>query len=670
MLARLRRMRPRVKLPRALTSVRVRISLLSIAPLIALLITAATYFLGQQRVNEAVHTADRYAEIPVEVERFRGQLATMAGAMANYRLNPSDSVKSGFAVANREAGRAVEAIRGKTDDENLLSVVSVLSDGLQQTSDAFGNIVKAQEVLGTSAKPGVDARLQSTGDELEVKLDQELNALGEESYSIAKTVQEVRKDEKTFIITGSAAVADGFAAKTALLIEQLRQSTLDDVLKDTLVTSIESYKLLFDEWRKAKREQASSGLVAADAIEQVSMNTSSLLAFGQDGKNLAVAERTEAENRTNQIALAIIVAAVLICSTLGFLIGRAVTRPIGQLTDAMRRLADGDTDIAVNANGTDELGEMARAVLVFRDNALERERLSKDQELQRQQREDRARAVEELVRGFEERADAAIAGVRSAASQLEGTAASLVDASSRVAEDARTAGTAAGSASENVTAAAGGAEQLALSIQEIDQQAVKSTEVSTRAVEEANRTVQTMSSLAGAATRIGEVVNLIQAIAGQTNLLALNATIEAARAGDAGRGFAVVAQEVKSLAQQTANATEEIARQIGSIQEASGEAGLAMERVSTIIQDMSQIAAAVAGAVEEQNAAVRSIADNVARASGEAQSGADAMRTVEGAAETARGVADNVAQLATGLSQEAEQMEGAVRSFLDGVQAA
>jgi len=670
MFARLRRPRPRIRLPRALTSVRVRISLLSIAPLIALLITAATYFLGQKQVNEAVHKADRYAEIPVEVEKFRGQLATMAAAVANYRMTPSDAVKSSFASASKEAARAVAAIQANTDDANLLSVVSILADGLQQTTDAFNNIVKAQDVLGTSAKPGVDARLQSTGDELETRLDQELNALGEESYEIAKTVQEVRKDEKSFIITGQAAIADGFAAKVALLIEQIRQSTLDDTVKDPLITSIEAYKLLFDEWRKAKREQASSGLVAADALEQVSMNTSSLLAFGQDGKTSAVAERTEAEKRTNLIALVIIAASVLICSTMGFLIGRAVTRPIGELTDAMRRLADGDTDISVNARGNDELADMAKAVLVFRDNAIERERLARDQEEAQRQREDRARAVEELVRGFEQRADAAIAGVRSAASQLEGTAVSLVDASSRVAEDARTAGAAVGSASENVTAAAGGAEQLALSIQEIDQQAVKSTEVSARAVEEANRTVETMSSLASAATRIGEVVNLIQAIAAQTNLLALNATIEAARAGEAGKGFAVVAQEVKSLAQQTANATEEIARQIGAIQDASGEAGLAMERVSTIIEEMSQIAAAVAGAVEEQNAAVRSIADNVAKASGEAQSGAAAMQTVEGAADSARAVADNVAQLATSLSQEAQQMEEAVRSFLDGVQAA
>src|SRR6185503_7716095 len=194
----------------------------------------------------------------------------------------------------------------------------------------------------------------------------------------------------------------------------------------------------------------------------------------------------------------------------------------------------------------------------------------------------------------------------------------------------------------------------AASIGEIAGQAAKSTEVARRAVSEAERTAKTMTDLSSAATRIGEVVGLIQAIAGQTNLLALNATIEAARAGEAGRGFAVVASEVKSLAGQTAKATEEIAGHIGSIQSAAADAAQAIDVVNAIIADMSAIASTVAVTVEEQNASVSTIAEGVNRASIESRDGSAAMSRVAGASADARATAGDVKSLADTLAADAE----------------
>ena len=191
-----------------------------------------------------------------------------------------------------------------------------------------------------------------------------------------------------------------------------------------------------------------------------------------------------------------------------------------------------------------------------------------------------------------------------------------------------------------------------------------------RAVNDAQRTVRSMSELGDAATRIGEVVGLIQAIAGQTNLLALNATIEAARAGEAGRGFAVVASEVKSLASQTAKATEEIASQVGAIQSAVADAAQGIEQVNGVIEQISAIASTVAATVEEQNRAVASISEGVNRASSEARGGAEAMSRVAGASTDARATAADVKALADALSHDAESLNGEVRRFLANVQAA
>ncbi|MCZ7643275.1 MAG: methyl-accepting chemotaxis protein [Pseudorhodoplanes sp.] len=370
------------------------------------------------------------------------------------------------------------------------------------------------------------------------------------------------------------------------------------------------------------------------------------------------------------------IAAIGLCTVLigiafSWLIGRSITKPLQQLSAAMTRLARGDTALDIPATGhKDEIGDMARTVIVFRDNMIEREQLAAAQNRESRSREQRSEAIAATIARFEQSVDTVLAKVREAAHRLESTSGKLDKAAGAMTVEARQAGERVGAASENVTGAAASVEELAASISEIASQANKSTAVARRAVDESRRTSQTMAELGSAATRIGEVVSLIQAIAGQTNLLALNATIEAARAGEAGRGFAVVASEVKSLAGQTAKATEDIAGQIGAIQSAAADAAEALGQVNEIIEDMSSIATSVAGTVEEQNSAVATISDGVQRASSEARTGADAMNRVAGTSREAHDTAADVKTLADTLGIEAEQLEAEVRRFLAEVRAA
>jgi len=363
---------------------------------------------------------------------------------------------------------------------------------------------------------------------------------------------------------------------------------------------------------------------------------------------------------------------LLVTLLAAWLINRDVAGSLGKLKSAMDRLVKGDLDAAIpGTDRSDEVGGMASAVLVFKDSMIETGRLRNEQaEAKRQAEVDRQSLMTRLADDFETGVRGSLDALASASTQMRATSQSMSAAATEASEQAMAVGAAAEQASANVQTVATATEELSSSVSEIGRQVTESTRIAGQAVSEANQTNATVQGLSAAANKIGDVVKLISDIASQTNLLALNATIEAARAGEAGKGFAVVASEVKSLANQTAKATEDIASQVATMQGATGEAVRAIERIGATIGQINGIATTIASAVEEQGAATQEIARNVNEAAqGTGQVSAKIAGVNHAAAETGT-AANQVLSSADDLGRQAETLRGEVGKFLAHIRAA
>jgi methyl-accepting chemotaxis protein len=364
-------------------------------------------------------------------------------------------------------------------------------------------------------------------------------------------------------------------------------------------------------------------------------------------------------------------AAILLSLAAALFFGRLVSTPIKAMTAVMQRLASGEVTVAIPGRGRhDEVGAMAQAVEVFRDNALEARRLGDEQGREQAEKARRAAERDELVRRFGDEIGQVIERLTGEADGMRHVVDTLLAATAAATQRSAIVASASEEASENVQAVAGAAEELAASISEINRQVLVSADVAQRAVEGARRTSSVVSTLAHGVQKIGDVVALISGIASQTNLLALNATIEAARAGEAGKGFAVVAGEVKTLASQTAQATEDITRQIAGIQASTTEAVAAIEKIGGVIAEVNAIAIRISSAVEQQGAATREIARNVQQAALGTQQVSSNIAGVNQAVGESQAVVGQVRVAAAGVSAQSSGLRENFARFRRGMKAA
>ena len=374
---------------------------------------------------------------------------------------------------------------------------------------------------------------------------------------------------------------------------------------------------------------------------------------------------------TRVIVLATAGVALLLAIAAGLGINASVARPIARITESMRHLAQHDLTVEVAGVGRrDEVGEMAASVAVFKQSMVDADRLAEEKAAEQASKLDRAKYIESLNANFDLSATETIEGFADAAGQLQITAAGMSATAEQASRQATIVTAAAEEASANVQTVAAATEELSASIAEITRQVTESANVAAKAVQESAEASTTMQGLSEVAHRIGDVVHLINTIAGQTNLLALNATIEAARAGEAGKGFAVVASEVKNLAAQTAKATEEIVTQVTAMRDATGQVVSAIGRIDGTIGEINAISSVIAAAVEEQSAATREIARNIEEAArGTAQVSAN-VTSVSDAAHDTGTAAEGFLAAASLMDHRSKALQGSIRTFLGAIRSA
>ena len=603
-------------------------------------------------------------------------------AVGDYITQSSEDAIAEFEERISETMELIETLDGQVTDPKRKKTITNAIENLGTYRSAFDQVTSLQtkrnsisqsqmEVIGPDMESKLTALMQKSYDETDVSA----------AYLAAKTQRSLllmRLYANKFITANQLDDFDKAMAAAGEMkenIAELQNELFDEERKATtakIAEMLEQYEAALTEVSEvmAQRDELVLGTIGF-----VGPNIAALM---NDLRNdlKAVQEAlgpatSKAMKTAMLVTLVVAGVSVLLGVLAALLIGNGIARPVTALTAAMTSLAGGDktVDIPSQKNG-DEVGDMARAVLVFKESMIKADDLAAREREAQKRREERGRQIEALTGSFDSDVSALLQSLTTSAAEMTSTASTMSKIADGTNERAATVAGAAEQASANVQTVATATEELSSSIQEIARQVAQSSNVAERAVNEANHTDEQIQGLARAAHRIGEVVDMITDIAEQTNLLALNATIEAARAGDAGKGFAVVASEVKNLANQTAKATDEISQQIADIQAETQDAVRAIKSITSTISEMSEIASTIASAVEEQGAATSEIARNVEQAStGTQEVTSNIIEVTHSAGETGT-AATQVTSVASSLNTQADHLKHQVEKFLEGVRAA
>ncbi|HZH26589.1 MAG TPA: methyl-accepting chemotaxis protein [Azospirillaceae bacterium] len=606
------------------------------------------------------------ASLDSQVDAIRLNLLDARRAEKDFLLRKEERYAARNAEIVAQTDRLVAEVLARPTAGSIVEQLNRMRGELKSYAQAFQAVAAEQARVGLDETKGLLGSMRNSVRMVEAVL----NGSGQDKLSLELLM--MRRNEKDFLARVDAQYVDEFKRNHKEFAALLTASELPEVIKADLNAKMAAYERDF--LSLAQAMQALGGHVKTLSDTYARMEP--MVAEIHDRQKAAYATALQSADRVSRegvwMGWTTLAAVAVVMMALCMLVGRAVANPVLALDQVMRRLAAGEFDVEVPGRARrDEVGAMAASVEVFRGNGLEMRRLADERAAaDARAAEERRAMLRSVADEFEAEVRGIVEAVASTAAQVEAAARTVAASSEQTRQQSTSASGASEEASESVNMVASATEELSSSILEIGRQVVTSGRITTAAVQEAQQADRMVEGLSGAVRAIGEVVGLIQSIAGQTNLLALNATIEAARAGEAGKGFAVVASEVKNLAAQTAKATEEIQAKVAEIQGSAGSAVRAIQGIGATVVQINEITTTVASAVEEQGAATREIAGNIQQAAAGTREVSRNINVVMTAAEEAGAASGQLLGAAQGLARDADRMRREVNAFLAKIQAA
>ncbi len=641
-----------------------QITLIGVLGLIGFIIIGGIYFTSSKTQHDV-------QAVQLGAGESAGLAAEIASDLTNARLQEQQFLNSRdlkyveeHKAILAEVTPQLDELKAFHDEPKMLDLIEEIKADFAIYAEQFYEVVDNWQEIGLTPNDGLMAEMSAAADKVEEVLEANSAAVLDEHLA------QMRRNEKDFLLTKNPKHLPVMEEIMVAFDKQLAVTTAVPAgMKDTVEADfdvyMEKFKRIYTLILEVEQDEIRMGELYDEVYPQIVL----LLEDSAADTNDAVAALEANQTSTFNLMMSAMAIITVISFTTALLVGRGISRPIGNMTDAMTTLADGNLEIEVPAQDYgNELGQMAAAVQVFKENAIEVKRMQAEQQANEERAAKEKRDLMlKMADDFENSVGGVVNSVSSASTEMQSSATALSATAEQTSNQATTVAAAAEEASTNVQTVASASEELSSSISEISRQVAQSTQIASTAVTEVDGANAKVQGLAEAAQKIGEVVALITDIADQTNLLALNATIEAARAGDAGKGFAVVASEVKNLANQTAKATEEISSQIGGIQGATQDAVEAIGSIGGIINQMNEIASTIASAVEEQGAATQEIARNVEQAAAGTSEVSSNIAGVQDAAGETGSSAGDLLGAAKELSMQSETLRGEVDTFLANI---